>query len=565
MWKPSRIPSAKPIKLPKPLKIKLAKPPPEKYIVVTNLWLYLSSPNFFTMMGGWLQCAFGSPPLAIYHNGNQAEYIIVEFSSNVDVRSRLGAHHPCEFIKDVAWLEFHKAVKTHASVIYEYNYPVHKDPSIKFDNKLNTWPDPFSSLSPFKWGADYPPPRLPDTFLSAVSGCCALPLPRDLLKTLEPPLDPPATPHDQHFRSSDASLQSNPQPIPKRSADKPHEQTKTQIKVEAPTQPAIWKVGKLDPYEEEENANALFRSTLDAEVKTEPDVEQKYFVKDVDVKSEDDFQRARESRRNASTLHVKEKPSEGGMISMELRSAYGKHQSVKMEPGHDERRSQILQSRRVEVDRHIKPEPRDDVVPGTGATEIKGEEDAEERKFVGDISRERVERRDRPSTSHSRPRKVKVEKKEEEEGSRICDSTLQVKLENHDDRLWTNEPQHHGSHVKHEPSSPRDLSITVKEEERKADINGPFEKTSLPSWRMKRERNVVAVFGSVSEPSESLLIEESHQPANSYAQSDNATSSTRCMKREYDDYSRDRGCNSTQLWSDKDREDGTGKRRKREF
>ncbi|KAF9262563.1 hypothetical protein L218DRAFT_960023 [Marasmius fiardii PR-910] len=572
MWKPQRTPkSQKPIKIKVPkLKQKLAKPPPEKYIVVVNLWRYISSPDFFMMMGGWLQCAFGVQPLAIYYNGNKAEFIIVEFPSNVDVRSRLGAHHPSEFLKDAVWTKISKTVKSDASVIYEYNYPVHKDPDIKFNKNLNEWPDPFCAASPFKWGTDYPPSRLPHTFLSVANDYYALPLPREILNTLRPRLLPPAKPpspgHDQRSeRNPRASLGANP-PTTKLESDETNERSLSRSQVGTRTQSAHGKIGKLDPYEEEDNANALLHSPFSAEVKTEPDVEQ-----NVSIKSEDGVSSRRESIGNASAFHVKVKEEavegDGSTVSAGLRVAYDEFMAVKVEIGQDGRRPQTLRPERS--DRYIKHQPRDEGVSGTGRMRsIKREE--EERKFLGDFSREKVDPRGRrwPDPNHEQLREV--DKKEEEKESRIRDFPARVKLEHRNDdrrRLSDVEPPRHGYHVKREPSSPRDSIMKKSEEERKPDISGPCEKRSQQSWRV-RERDLDAVFGGFPVKPGQFSNKGSHRAANSYSQnsrSGNIVSSSGSVKREYDDFSCNRGGDPTQLWSNKDREGGTWKRRKREF
>ncbi|KAI3608979.1 hypothetical protein WG66_010990 [Moniliophthora roreri] len=279
----------KPLKLPKWKPPKEVKLPDEKYIVIVKPWIDSSNPAFFKALGGWLECASGTCPTIIYHMGSKRNHVIVQFPPNVDTMRLLGSHRPSEFVRGEP--KFNNIRKNNqVTDVYEYNYKVHGDPSTKGWN--SEYPHHGSVQdSPFKQGAQYPCPRLaprtPEQFACNV----AQPIPRDILEQLEAREAIIRATEERAMAEEEAARPAAPVAAANRASPRDlspppsgPSQTSTQNSVTTFTpyvppshlypnpngdivqlprnipQPQIGKIGKMDPYEEEEEAKFLLQA-----------------------------------------------------------------------------------------------------------------------------------------------------------------------------------------------------------------------------------------------------------------------------------------------------------------
>ncbi|KAK1221692.1 hypothetical protein PQX77_015522 [Marasmius sp. AFHP31] len=513
MWRPQSAPSkAKKIKLPKPLKQKPVKAPDEKFIVVVNPWMSIKNTNFIMAMGGWLQCAFGKAALAIYHMGDKRSFIIVEFPASTDIRSRLGAHHPCEIFKEDAEFEQLRRIPK-PSLIYEYNFPIHKHPNGKYPitggflAEYPSFSDPTVADSPFKWGPDYPPPRMAPARPLPVECQLALPIPREILDSLQPlpsrdGQPQPATPSDPSFSTGPSATS---MARPQHTQDNDHD-TSIDARSRTPPvslcEPTVGKVGKLDPYEEDEQANALLRAATPALDGPPPE---SIRSESVITKKEDETYPEPHSERGTSHPQT-EREGTHDAVSAELRDAYERYMSAKS--------STIRQSegphsqRSLSPDRRIKaePHPDDDVLRRrSDFPEVKVERGMEHR-HVDRSQRVKVEVRDNPSIppSGSRAAPQRVKKEDEDEDRWHPGVSPGPKVESRGQGYHSREERrrHHPTSTNRERSPRGGPSVIKKEEEvedkRWSTRSGALDTASSPSWRTKRERNMDAVLGDES-------------------------------------------------------------------
>ncbi|KAK1215784.1 hypothetical protein PQX77_021594 [Marasmius sp. AFHP31] len=452
-------------------------------------------------MGGWLQCAFGKAALAIYHMGDKRSFIIVEFPANTDISSRLGAHHPCEIFKEDAGFEQLRRIPK-PSLIYEYNFPVHKHPNGKYPS----WLELRVADSPFKWGPDYPPPRMAPARPLPVECQLALPIPREILDSLQPlpsrdGQPQPATPSDPSSDGPSATSMARPQHTQDNDYD-------TGIDARSRTPPAslckptVGKVGKLDPYEEDEQANALLHSATPALHGPSPE---SIRSESVIVKKEDEIYLEPHPERGTS-LSQTECEGTHDAVSAELRDAFERYMSAKSSTTRQSEGSRSQRS--LSRDRRIKvePHPDDDALHRrSDFPEVKVERGTEQR-HVDRSQRVKVEVQDNPSIppSGSRAAPQRVKKEDEDEDRWHPGVSPRPKVESRGQGYHSREERrrHHPTSTDCE-RSPRGGPSVIKKEEYIEDRGWSTRPRTLdtapsPSWRMKRERNVDAVLGDKS-------------------------------------------------------------------
>ncbi|KAJ8095978.1 hypothetical protein PM082_015199 [Marasmius tenuissimus] len=505
MWRPQSTPSnAKKIKLPKPLKQKPVKAPEEKFIVVVNPWMSIKNTDFLIAMGGWLQCAFGKAALAIYHMGDKRSFIIVEFPANTDIKSRLGAHHPCEIFKEDAQFEHLRRIPK-PSLIYEYNFPIHKHPNVTggFLAEYPSFSDPTVPDSPFKWGPDYPPPRTAPARPPPVECQLALPIPKEKLDSLQPlpsrvgqpqrpiPSNPPP------FSGPSATPLARPQRIQDN-----HHNTSVDARSRTPPDslctPTAGKVGKLDPYEEDEQANALLHSATPALDSPPPESMQS---ESINVKKEDEAHLELHSRRGTSHPQI-EREGTHDAVSAGLRDTYERYTSA---TSSTIRKSEVSHSPRDGRDRRIKAEsfPDDVFRRRSGFSEVKVERGTGER-HVDRSQRGKVEVQDNPSIppSGSRAAPQRVKKEDEDEDRWHSGVSPRSKAESRGQGCHSREERrrHHPTSINRE-RSPRGRPLVIKKEEDVEDRrwstqrSGAPDASPSPMWRPKRERSVDVALG----------------------------------------------------------------------
>ncbi|KAL0569834.1 hypothetical protein V5O48_012122 [Marasmius crinis-equi] len=537
------------------------EPTDVKFIIVMNPWMHINNKSFFQAMGGWLHCAFGEGPRAIHHMGNKRSFIIAELPASVDVNTKLGAHHPCEFFKDEPRFEGLRQMNKPA-FIYAYNF--RKGLTIasaaNFLEDHTSYPDPEGVDSPFKWGADYPAPRLAPAIPTHTECDRALAIPSNILATLQPlsPRPRPTPPSTPLVQSSapEASVNTNSRINREKEVHGRSSQAQT-----------VGKVGKLDPYEDDERASALLHSTSVELGSSTPHLSRVHTQTGEEVDSVQHGEGAERAHESPHRLGLREesKPSlpQGSQVesnedvSPELREAYEqylKSREVTSRVKTEERQSRSLtvDSQRKEGNGYIKPEPVDDVLPAPSSSSmtVKVERGEDRKDPAGSLRFKREDRSRQPEArSHaSIPGVVKKEKQEEEE-MRLRALQPEVKREPVDDdypRLRAPESQQRPPSIKSEPLDvpiPQHTSSSTvkKEEEEDRKWAGSPERIPPPAWRKKRERNVDAVFGddSGARPSSSersrVKLEKADPPLSSSSyEGRSLPTSSRVIKHEHE-------------------------------
>ncbi|KAK7032172.1 hypothetical protein VNI00_013346 [Paramarasmius palmivorus] len=459
----------------KPLK-KYTQPSDEKFIVVSKPWIHISKSAFIYAIGGWLECASGTRPLAIYHMGvnNARNYIIVSLPSSVDITQLLGSHRPSEFIKDDPQHAKLKATEDD-SWIYEYNYGAHGDPSEsasslsiierKTEILLEQWdmsiPEhgPVES-SPFKRGEDYPPPRLcppvpgfhcevarriPTNILeklqareeqvlaekqaaqaaAAAEAARLAEEQRSLLRpsNVQPPdstMFTPYVPPSHLYPKPNGGIVQVPQDTPEPST----------------SDPQIGKIGKMDPYEEDEAANFLLQSGPPIKQEDTTQHEHTLFVHEARIKEENTSNTFPAIPTQDATAQPTVKP-EPAPPSEELCRLHETYMALQ---GNSRHRSPA-----------IKPEPVDN-------------------PLLGNPNPDDTTTRGLNCRIKSEPAEVPL--------SQSAPTSASIKQEPRADSASSSQPD-------------------IKKEEEKYMASNP----SAPSWRRRRERNIDAVFGDDPTPS----------------------------------------------------------------
>ncbi|TDL22915.1 hypothetical protein BD410DRAFT_182752 [Rickenella mellea] len=266
-------------------------PPDEKYVVVMNPW-GLKTPRMRVqrdadIVGAWMRAVFGFEPGLIervFMMGVRDE-VIIELSSRTDIVRGLGSHRWSEFLEPCP-----AADAQNVSYIFEYNWRRHGDPGehswVEYFPRQDM-PPPAFPVKGFPRKYPYPKPHWaePSNVGSNLSSLI-LRLPESRVRTPTPPppepepvqaapsipqfapYTPPAH-HPSHTLSQFANPELNPATSNDNEDVKPLIKTENQdiplpppvIQPEINSEPneVLGKLGKADPYEEEEAAQMLLK------------------------------------------------------------------------------------------------------------------------------------------------------------------------------------------------------------------------------------------------------------------------------------------------------------------
>ncbi|KAH6873577.1 hypothetical protein BKA70DRAFT_282691 [Coprinopsis sp. MPI-PUGE-AT-0042] len=292
-------------------KLKTYKPPPEKFVVVYKAWGINPSNAKVTcnQIAAWFEVMLrerypDTRPYSIYYQPKKLHYFIVELPSNVDINPYLGTHSYDAFLKGI------QTSPNDVACLYEYNYKSFGDPSKVWNQGFAEYtkiPEGFPVRSPYPIpgpavpppgdlpSAIYPPrmpalpPQIPanpppvpeppsgilDSSVASSSRNLQAPETSSIPQAVEPDrqrsptssLTPPLAPEEEREQGPPTEVSTFQPYEPPNHYQKPTSPSPTPtpgspIPSSSEVTPGLsTKLQKWDPYEEEEAAEALLRSS----------------------------------------------------------------------------------------------------------------------------------------------------------------------------------------------------------------------------------------------------------------------------------------------------------------